>query len=280
MKSLLKKITNILPGRKKKSKAIDFIDLIDDDDTPWWGTFKVNAEQSRYSKIGHIVLCIDHYNQEWRIAFHSERDSEKFPSKSLGISMNSTEIRIRPALPDRSIVANFEYPLFIPANQELILYVSSPAMICLELSNPASHIIEIPTEVLPDTWYGNNTLVGELCYAGGEASLRIEDLHRDTTKIVTPVSLVNYGSDTIMVKDLKIPSTQLSIYQENQNHLWTEQLSIEFEDEHSRTSILRNKESKESKMKDLILLSSPRHSVKSRFGGLFRFGNGKNKKTA
>lgn len=261
--SILKKLKHLLPWRKGKSnQAIDLIDPQTEDIAPWWGTFLVTDSQSRYLKIGQIVLCIDHYNQEWRIACRDEARNVNSPLKIMSVHSLTTEIMVKPVLPNRPLLTTLERPLFIPGGEESLLFVSTPAWIQLSIGSPPLILDEIPTEILSDTWFGKNTLEGELCFAGFPASARLDELNRDITQIMTPVLIKNDNRDPLVLKQLKLPLPQLSVYHDAYHHLWTEQVQIAFEDEIIGTTLMRNGL---NKLKELTLLSTSRLGTKPRF---------------
>lgn len=253
-----------IKSKKNKIPPIDFTEIEDEELIAWWGNFLVNEEQSRYIKIAQIVVCIDHFNQEWRIACQSDQNPLQTPSWAL--RNQSDEISIKPTLPDRALLSPLERALFVPAQGELLLYVRTPVWIVLSIGTPPLTISEIASQTLSDTWDGKNTLEGELCYAGQPQPLiRLEDLPRDTEFVISPVLIVNRDREAIMIQQLKLPLPQLSVYQDSQNQLWTEQILMTFEDGIHSTTILRNA----SEVKELTLLTPARHEIKQRFKGLF-----------
>jgi hypothetical protein len=244
MRPWLKKIISKLPFfHLKKTTQIDKLnDEDEENNVPWWGTFVIAEEQSRFFKIGSIIICLDRYNREWHI--NSYRNSElstnenhlpsipssKIPYKSFA-TQGFNEIHLKPTLPDRALLAQLEHPFYIPVNETLLIYISSPVWIRIETGGTSILLDEIPTEILADTWFGKNTLEGELCYASEmHCSPRLEDLPRDTTCVITPILITNRSHETLLLKELRVPLPVLSIYSDAQNHLWTEQLNIVQED--------------------------------------------------
>lgn len=266
MKSLLNKIKSIFSfNQKKAEKAL--IEAPQDpveSDNPWWGTFLMDEEQSRFFKIGNIVVCLDRYNQEWQVTTH--REGEK-PFKSFA-AQASNEIILKPALPDRALLAQLDRPIYVPSGESLLLFISSPLWIRMEAGKPPILLDTIPTETLADTWFGHNTLEGELCYAGETiCSPRLDDLHRDNTHVTTPILFENRSKETVMLEKLKIPLPYLSVFSDTQNFLWTEQLSVHQENDfYAEINILKGfpKNLKEAKF-----LSPARHQAKSGFKDLF-----------
>ena len=266
MNSWLIKIKNFLSfGQKKGSqKLIDTVADPTEELIEWWGSFIIEEEQSRFFKIGDIVLCLDRYDREWHIT--SYREGEQ-PFKTFA-AQASNEIVLKPTLPNRALLTKLDRPFYIPMGETLLIYISSPVWIRIEAGKPPILLDEIGTETLADTWFGRNTLEGELCYAGASyCSPRLDELPRHTTRVTSPIRIANRSKGTLVLNELKIPLTDLSIYTDSQNHLWTEQLNIYQEDQYSHETIVIKGPPKG--LKNLKLISPARSGLKSGLKDLF-----------
>lgn len=284
MMSWFKKVTQLLSFRRKtiNPKLDDAPDESEDDHTPWWGSFVIEEEQSRFFKIGNIILCLDRYNREWNITSYREGEGQgqgeiptdllsktrpKQPYKAFSAQASNTII-LKPVLPDRSLLCKLNHPFYIPNGQTLLLYISSPLWIRIDAGNPSILLDEIPTEILADTWFGKNTLEGELCYASeNPCSPRLEDLPRGNTRVISPLLIVNRSNETLLLKELRIPLPNLSIYSDAQNHLWTEQLHLYPEEQNdSETTVLKGPP---KSLKDIQLVHRARFGYKPGLRNLF-----------
>jgi hypothetical protein len=253
--------------RNKNSKPIDFQEATEDDYAPWWGSFSVAEEQSRYAKIGNVVLCIDHFNEQWNIA--SYRDEKKQQSKTIAAHIMQGEIVLKPALPNRALLFKLERPLFLPAKSNMNLYTSTPVFIRVEIGTPPIPLEEIPSEILCETWFGDTTLDGEICFAASTfASPRLEELARDVTHVITPIAVVNHSNENVLLKQVQIPCPTLSVFNDSQNRLWTEQLNLNFEHDGEEDTLIINGPPNGSK--DFSKLSFPRIYIRSGFKRFFR----------
>lgn len=215
----------LLPFSRKQTavQAIEPVLNLAKAPAPWWGTFLMDEGQSRFFKIGSLVLCVDRYNQAWRMTTYREGEQ---PLNNFA-AQASNQIILKPALPDRSLLVQLERPFYIPVGKTLVLYVSSPVWMRIAVGEPPVLLAEVAENILPDTWFGKTTLEGELCYAGElNSALHIEDLLHDMNRVITPVSIENHSKDTLLLQGLKIPLPYLSIYSDLSNQLWTEQLNI------------------------------------------------------
>jgi hypothetical protein len=268
MKFRLPKLSDLLPfgGKKNKENPIDLAKDPSVDPISWWGVFLLGEEQSRFFKIGDIVLCVDRFNHEWRITIHKEGQKKPFNSFA---AQGSNQISLKPILPDRSIIFELDLPFYVPPSETLSLYVSSPAWIRIEAGNPLILLNDIPTENLADTWSGKTTQEGELCYASKtHCSSNLDEFLQDLTRVITPVSIINRSKETLLIETLKVPLPFLSIYSDLQNSLWTEHLNFYHEYFHDPLAVAAVK-GPPKPIKDLKLLNEPRHLAKPGLKNLF-----------
>lgn len=267
MKKLIQKIKkySLFRGKKRKNPSFDLTNLLEESPI-WWGQFSVTEHEPRYIKIGHTVLCIDHFNQEWRVVCQSEHGGKEL-HQTFSIQNQVQEIIIKPTLPDRTLTFYLDCPIYIPPNGEVTLYALSPVWIQVRMGTPDLLLAEIPTQILSDSWDGKNTLEGDLCYAGNAPLvMHFEDLPEETDKIITPVTLINQDRDTLILKEIKIPATQLSVYHDIQNLLCTELIRVAFINGITVLSIIKNTKEHQK----LTLLTQARFEIKQRFKGLFK----------
>ena len=229
----------------------------------WWGTFLVGEEQSRFFKIGPIVVCLDRYNHEWRITIRLE--GSKTPFRSFA-AKTSNHITLKPVLPDRPLLSTLDQPFYIAADDRLMLYLSVPLWISIEVGQPSILLDEIKTNNLAETWSGRNTIEGELCYANrtqafAQMDAQLAQEEAGTTQVIIPISIVNRSKNTLLIDALKIPLPLLSIYTDATNSLWTEQLYF-YQDETDRPLVQPSLQGPPKTLKEPRLLNGPRSVLK------------------
>jgi len=148
----------------------------------WWGRRRVPVGSSGRWRIGPLTLWIQRLDGEWRIAHDSSGDpqdvslQEELPADAGDLLLmdgvtryvvagKSEEIVLSAALADRAVVTSSEKPLGVPPGEQVSVYVSSPLWVRIETGRPAKLLCELPTFRPSDTWFGPNTIDGELCYA-------------------------------------------------------------------------------------------------------------------
>ncbi len=250
----------------------------DEECQPWWGTFEIEEEQSRFWKIAHHVICLDRYNHEWHIAHYIDNETdhgnqlvtenqfskEKLKFKTFASYSMHKSIILKPSLPNRPLLCQLERSLYIPAGEEIVLYISIPAWITVKIGKHNIILDEIPSHQLSDTWHGKNTLEGELCYAiRNHCAPRLEDLPHGITQILTPITVINRSKSFLLLKEMRIPLPYLSVYSDQFNYLWTEQINLYFDGHEEPQSTLIKGPHKA--LKDLNLLTAPRLGTSNGF---------------
>lgn len=241
---------------------------LDNEHTPWWGTFIIEEDQSHFWNIAKHIICLDRYNHEWHITHYADHPVDndvaktKPNMKTFASYGTHKSINLSPTLPDRTLLCQLERPLYIPAGEEILIYVSTPAWIKVEIGKQDIVLDEIATHVLSDTWCGKNTLEGELCYASrNHCSSRLEELPHGTTQVLTPITVINRSKTFLLLKAVRLPLPCLSIFSDGFNYLWTEQLSMCYEhDEYPQSTIIKGPH---KALKDLTLLTTPRVGISS-----------------
>lgn len=211
---------------------------------PWWGTFTFLEEEALTWQLGNCMLAIERAPQEWRIA---TQDIENSNSKLViaaptpafitqtglnysrfGFDKTPSTLTLTPILANRPQVARPEFPFYLPGKQCVIVYITTPAWVRITTGETQVYLSEIYTQRMSDTWFGENTLEGELCYA---SRTRFRTSSNDETlpshRITTQVEIRNNTTENLLVQRIKIPLTALSVYANSQQQLCTENIIIE-----------------------------------------------------
>ena len=209
----------------------------------WWGTYQVEAGQSRFWRIGNVVICVDRVTNEWHIAScpvgkitdlpeeHEESHNFTIPFERLNFKTftfhTQAEIELKPILANRPLASKLERPLYIPGGEDILLYVSSPVWVRVQTVKSQIILDEFPTFVLSDTWFGPNTREGELCYAGHtHCSPHLKDIPSGPDRIISPMLIKNHANQPLKLENISVPLPYLSVYSDADNFLWTEQLIV------------------------------------------------------
>jgi hypothetical protein len=211
----------------------------------WWADYAFESGMVRCWKIASLQLWLQRLDHEWRVAFREETEAAH-----LDVIVNGEEVpgvpesdviherylfrgtekalRIIPALAPRSVVVRFVTPLHVPANESVTLYVVTPLWMQFLSSDRDNMPFRELAVILPsDTWFGANTREGELGYAARTpGQLELAQVHPKQYQAVTCVKIHNQSSEMLEFERINVPVTYLSLYNDEHNHLWTQNVSL------------------------------------------------------
>ncbi len=210
----------------------------------WWGDFDVADDKTLKWQLGPKTLWITRGEREWRVASAGEQDrldsrliiaepAEEPSGDDTEVSRfasgsENRAIRLGPALPDLDVVVRTTQPFFVPTEEETTLYVSVPLWVRVYLDGCEEELVDTPISRPSDTWFGPDTMTGELCYAlQTSARLHLEHLPRRSHRAIAAVRIRNSASSVLLVEKLKVPVPHLSLFASDKGQLWTEALTLE-----------------------------------------------------
>lgn len=216
--------------------------------SPWWGDYEIDIEQTLRWQIGPKTLWITRGDKEWRITTAEGRDhldnrltiaeaaevpaGENLEVMRFAAPGESCAIRLVPALPDRPLIVKAEEPFFVPQMKEITLYVSAPLWLRVFEGESSVGLVDVPLTQPSDTWFGPDTLSGELCYASrSSARLHLENLPERPHRSVSALHIRNSAKSVLALEKLKVPVQHLGLFTSEEGHLWTEALKFEREED-------------------------------------------------
>lgn len=138
--------------------------------------------------------------------------------------LDAAPLTLEPQLADRAVVARPLVSTELPPQKQATLLVSTPLWV--RLRSGGCTLAELPTARLSDTWFGPNTRIGELCYAGRtRARLRVENTPESPFRALTPVTITNSGDDNLKLDRINVPVTHLSLYCDGER-FWTSAIAV------------------------------------------------------
>ncbi|MBI4815658.1 MAG: hypothetical protein HY791_05355 [Deltaproteobacteria bacterium] len=220
--------------------------------SPIFGRHRIKEEEAAFFRIGPLSLEIQRKVFEWRILSARSGDPLEASAEAIvpceptqnpgrdiqtvrfGVNGPVEDLVLAPALPDRPIVCATEPPLFVPPEEKVTLHVGTPIWVRVDLEEPGASsggrrkLIELPSVVLSDTWFGPPTdIEGEVCYAIRTAGrLHRENLPKRAHIARTEVIIENRAKDSLSVAKLRIPVPVLGLYLAEDLGLWTDRLSL------------------------------------------------------
>jgi hypothetical protein len=189
--------------------------------------------------------------------------NDKLEKNESAEAIDKTIIRFVPRLADRSIVAKPIAPFLLPPHEKITVYLSSPVWLAIKIGEQTESLLEIPSFKLSDTWFGPRPHIGELCYASRfSGRTNLELLPKRMSRIITPVQIVNNGSDKLKIEKIAIPSAYLAVYLTDAGELWTSELKVVRESDKATPQVNIEKNLPDY-VKDARLISQPRENYVS-----------------
>jgi len=238
-----------------------------------WGEQEFQPGETKYWQIGPRDLWVTLADNEWLVASRLLRDesdrvslpprrSEKPPEdpsiqlRRVTAAGQSSRARLLPALPDRPLVVRPVVPIFIPPSTSATLYVSTPLWLRLSLGDDATPVLDEAIFRPSDTWFGESTTQGTLCYASrSSARLRIDDLPPLGHRAMGLIRVENRRSKILEVERMSVPVPELSLWVDAGGQLWVDRLTLRQDD---RTGATVSVSSGEGLSSALTMIAEPR----------------------
>jgi hypothetical protein len=205
----------------------------------WWDDYQLTQGTWARWRIGPLELYAQPRGREWLFASKTvgdaqeltleieihvgyEPDPQVYTASRYVTGSDSGRLSLSPRLPDRAVVVQPERPLFVRAGQQVVLFVTTVIWVAA-IADDGHVLIEVPVQRPSDTWFGANTLEGELCYAS-RTSARTDRSALSFTphRVATPIEIRNHGSDTLKVEQLRVPLPALALHHDERNLLFTD----------------------------------------------------------
>lgn len=238
-------------------------------------SYPLKKGQSILLEIGPLKLAIHHDKHEWALAydwvfseeyetptvsFGSEDDFREIDKNIQRFATNGSggKVNFKPKLADRSIVAKPRVPFHLVSHQELWLYVSSPVWLSITIGEDETQLTELPVHRPSDTWFGSNTIEGEIAYSvKTHARLALEEINKSRYRAITPVKLINKTDKHLFLERISLPVPSLKLYQASSYTLWTSSITL-LREEDNDTSSIRIEAESPSQADEANLISEPR----------------------
>ncbi len=207
-----------------------------------WGSITCAEDASVDIAVGLLRLNLARTQQDWTICY--EYQDDRYWNGPDGwknewrtvVETSHAELLVKPAVPNRDIVARPAKDLYIPAGVTTTLYIGYPAWL-LVLAEDGLKIADLATELMSETWLGPNSRVGTLAYATEtQARLLIANMPSKQNLIRTPITIKNASAAEVNISRLSIPAPQLTLY-EQEGVLWSSSVEVVCEALFSQASV-------------------------------------------
>lgn len=217
-----------------------------------WQQQEVAEDSCFHWRIGPLDLWIERRRGDWLQAWQRLSDplepgfeldvhppdpeSVAIEKARFGSGNTDGGVLLKPVLPDRPVIVRPQLPLSILAGDSMRIFASLPLWICPQLAPSGRKLQSLPVFPPSDTWFGPDTLEGELAYASlSTARSSIEELVRLPHRAICSMRITNESAVVLPVKRLRIPVSLLALHMAQDGSLLTQDLEVLLEKDGSTT---------------------------------------------
>lgn len=201
-----------------------------------WSALEVPPGEERVRTLGTLTLTVSRDQGEWLVSREYEGMNRApgplpYPTEDVvrfvAQSTATDRVQIEPVLAPRPIVARPEMPVWVLAGDETRVFVSTALWVRLDVGADGVTLDELPTVMLKDTWFGQSTRVGELCYASRTAArVRMTDALLSAFRAITVIRIENRSDEHMQVQRVKIPAPHLGLWVSKQGQFFTQEVHV------------------------------------------------------
>lgn len=265
--------------------------MVNEDYRMIWSSFELATGESGCWRIGPIRLWATRAPHEWCISFARFDGQLDHPvgvelpcatppegdvtTKRFGYHDPPSSIRLLPATAPRPLVATPIDSLLLPPGEETTLHVSTPVWVQVSLGESATMLIDEASHLPSDTWFGESTRKGELCYSfRARATFDRTALLECTHRALSVVHIQNQAKSVLEIEKVKLPAPNMSLFVTARGDLWTEDVTLVREQD-GEVALVELGSGPPTDAADAKLLVGPRTTVRQgvldrTFGGFMR----------
>lgn len=215
-----------------------------------WGVdLPLSLDEAVCVHIGPLELTLERRAGEWRASWRADpipNDTDAFVERltasgehlddadaadidlhRYGLPDDVDRFTLVPRLADRPVVIRPARPLRLVAGASIDVYVSTPVWAVVELPG-ARELLEVPTLQPTDTWFGPNTVEGELCYGvRTSARLSLAEVPVRPGRAITRVRVTNRTRGRVSLERVLLPAPELQPYHTPDGSLWTQAVEVD-----------------------------------------------------
>lgn len=215
-------------------------------DGRWWGEFEFAPGDVRAWRLGGFALWAERTSSEFRVAVRRDAEpADAFAAAEPAAAVPDDAARTRygvrdsvhrllltPATADRAVIVKSRDPFIVPPDGAVTVFVSSPVWVQIHLEGPRRLLQEEPVRRPSDTWFGPNTMSGDLGYAV-RTSVRFDlaNVPAEPHRVVSVARIRNHADTPLPLARLRLPLPYLSLFADAGGRLWTEAVSLDRHDD-------------------------------------------------
>ncbi len=198
---------------------------------------KLPLGRTLHWQLGQLSLWLERSAEEILLAFdRNDKEEDRLVVARLEAKPQDLEwqrfavgegldrITFRPLLSERPMIVRPESAITVPPGMSSDYYARVPLWIGLEMARPGDDpvaLVEIPTVVLSNTWFGEDTMSGRLCYAMRTTARRtLQDVAARHHRAICPFQVRNVSKEPLVCERFSMDVQHLALH-ELDNLLWT-----------------------------------------------------------
>lgn len=241
----------------------------------WWGEINFELNEAKTWRIGQRKMSVQRKDAEWLI-WNEKTEEESFeelvieratfrdptmdilPQRYL-VKNTQQSLIAKPLLADRSIIVRPHSALNILPGEQVELYVSSPLWLAFYAHKEMLPISDLPLWLPSDSWFGPNTMLGELCYSKyTEAKVTLDNIQKRSHRAITTINISNEHDEVLTIERISLPAPFLKLYVDATHQFWTDKVCLIHHLDGDRPSFDIKSLTIESEITDLTLISPAR----------------------
>ncbi|PKG97719.1 hypothetical protein [Paraglaciecola sp. MB-3u-78] len=241
----------------------------------WWGDINFELNEAKTWRIGQRKISVQRKDAEWLIS-NEKTNEESFeelvleratftdpvidilPQRYL-VKNTQNSLIAKPLLADRSIIVRPHSALNVLPGEKIELYVSSPLWLAFYAHEGRLPISDLPFWLPSDSWFGPNTMVGELCYSKyTDAKVTLDNIQKRSHRAITTINISNEHDEVLTIERISLPAPFLNLYVDATHQFWTDKVCLIHHLDGDRPSFAIKNLTKESEKTDLTLISPAR----------------------
>jgi len=198
-----------------------------------WGRVVEDFE----GRIGELSFWLRKMQGGWRVGWIYTTAAEPPAMTDSAVTwrrfaMPQTGLRLTPVMPDMPVVLRPAAPLAIfPGHVEKV-YVSVPVTVRVESGEKESFVLcELPTRRLSQSWFGQNTKEGRLCYAlktrAREMLPSVEEPDAPY-RVICPLEVVNASQEARAFERFCLHVPRMAVYKDARGLLWSNRCRVTY----------------------------------------------------
>ena len=149
-------------------------------------------------------------------------------TQRVAFSRKISNLRVIPCLGEKPFVAHPFDRLDLLPGEKTKVFMSTPMSVQIIDTGEGEVLAEIPVFQRPLTWFGENTIRGEVCFFTNiNAALSEEDLPFRPHRAMTHLHISNRSNAVIPIERLKIPVQFLSLFQKENGRFVTSSIDMD-----------------------------------------------------